>query len=171
MSKGKMKKSKTGKFLRKKEVKESVTPKKVVAKRSNVRTKTLVKSGKLNAIRTSKPSETLVKHLNLEYVTEDHILGQLALPDPCPVKVIINPEHAILQLFVGQRDFQWSMETGELVACGTKIDNPYPDETPATTASTLEDPNAENDDDPEDALDEGVPAKSLVEEDEEKIVS
>lgn len=164
MSKGKMQK-KTGVLRKKalKEVRQSTTAKNVVAKKSKKQSKQPTRTAKptrLTAVRTSSVGNIFIKDLALTYEATDHILGQLSLPDPCPVKIKFDPEHAILQLFVGPRDFQWSMETGEFVASGTMLAEPVADETPATTATEITDEEFNPD----------VTTASPVEQDEEKIV-
>jgi len=96
-----------------------------------------------------------------DFKVEDHILAHLSLPDPCTVRVSIDPEHAILRVFVGQRDFQFSMETGEFVSSGTMMAD---SEAVGTAASEVMDTSEED-------LTPESPEVSEVEEDSEKIVS
>jgi len=53
------------------------------------------------------------------YETQDLIPPMLKLSDPCSVKVRITDKHVFL--FVGQRDWQWNLETGEMVGAGTAM--------------------------------------------------
>ena len=53
---------------------------------------------------------------------DDLILSTLKLPDPCPISIQIKNKDIILH--VGQRDWQWDLEDGHLVGCGTCIDEP-----------------------------------------------
>ena len=50
---------------------------------------------------------------------QDLVLPIIKLPDPCPISIKILKDHIFL--FVGQRDWQWDLETGELVGCGTTL--------------------------------------------------
>ena len=52
-----------------------------------------------------------------EFKQNDLILPMLKLPNPCPVRITLDEKY--LRLFVGQRDWQWNLEDGHLVGCGT----------------------------------------------------
>ena len=53
----------------------------------------------------------------ITFELDDLILGKLKLPDPCPIKVLVSDKH--VHLYIGPRDWEWSIESGELVSCGT----------------------------------------------------
>ena len=52
---------------------------------------------------------------------QDLILPVIKLPDPCPIRIEIKDDYVLL--YIGQRDWQWDSETGELVGCGTTLVN------------------------------------------------
>lgn len=51
--------------------------------------------------------------------TDDLIVPSLKFPDPCPISIQVKEKDIILR--VGQRDWQWDLEDGHLVGCGTCI--------------------------------------------------
>lgn len=53
------------------------------------------------------------------YTTSDLILSEVTLPSPCSISIKVIRDSVILQ--VGPRDWQWSRETGELIASGTAL--------------------------------------------------
>lgn len=54
-----------------------------------------------------------------EFKINDLVLPDLALPDPCPVRIKITDKYIFL--FVGQRDWQWRLNDGSLVGTGTGL--------------------------------------------------
>lgn len=53
------------------------------------------------------------------YETKDAVLPQLEIPNPCPIRIVIDDESVLL--FIGPRDFQWDKETGEWLGQGTTL--------------------------------------------------
>ena len=53
----------------------------------------------------------------IECKTNDSILPIVQLPNPCPIKVIIDGQY--IRLYIGDRDWQWDKD-GELIGEGTK---------------------------------------------------
>ena len=51
-----------------------------------------------------------------EYKTEDLIIPIIDFPDPTEVRVTITDKH--LNVFIGPRDIQFDLETGERVGSG-----------------------------------------------------
>ena len=58
----------------------------------------------------------------MEYKIEDLILPNLTLPEPCPIRIMLDGKN--VRLFVGQRDWGWDYFTGKLTGCGTEINPP-----------------------------------------------
>jgi len=54
----------------------------------------------------------------MEYKTNDLVLPIINLPNPCPIKIIIDDKY--VKLYVGQRDWQWLLD-GNLMGAGTII--------------------------------------------------
>lgn len=55
---------------------------------------------------------------------EDIMLPSLTLPDPCSVRIEIRDDYkgrSNLFLYVGQRDWQWDLETGEWIGSGVNL--------------------------------------------------
>jgi hypothetical protein len=52
------------------------------------------------------------------YTTEDRVLSDISLPDPCPVSVEIDDDS--VRLMVGNRDWEWNRKTNELTAAGLR---------------------------------------------------
>jgi len=57
----------------------------------------------------------------MTYELNDQVLSVLGkgLPDPCPVRIIVN-DHDI-RLYVGPRDWQWDVRTGQFIGSGTRL--------------------------------------------------
>ena len=53
------------------------------------------------------------------YETEDMILALLKFPNPATIRVTVDTKY--VRLFLGQRDWQWDRDTGELVGAGTLL--------------------------------------------------
>lgn len=53
------------------------------------------------------------------YTIDDLILPHLNLPDPCPIKIEIRNDSIVL--YVGSRDWEWDLEEGSLMGCGTLL--------------------------------------------------
>ena len=53
------------------------------------------------------------------YLVEDCILPTLALPDPCPVRIVISADSVIL--YVGQRDWSWKRGCPDHDSAGTML--------------------------------------------------
>ncbi len=51
-----------------------------------------------------------------EFKQDDLILPMLKLPEPCPIRIVIDDDY--VRLYVGQRDWQWRLD-GSFVGCGT----------------------------------------------------
>ena len=54
-----------------------------------------------------------------QYHTDDQIIASLDLPDPCPIYIHIREKSVVLK--VGQRDWQWDLDSGRLVGQGTIV--------------------------------------------------
>ena len=65
----------------------------------------------------------------MEYKTDDVILPELDLPNPCPIRIVVEDKHVFL--YIGPRDWQWERDTGEMVGSGTRLatSEPEPEET------------------------------------------
>ncbi len=50
------------------------------------------------------------------YENLDYVLATLELPDPCPVKIVIDGNY--VRFYVGQRDYQWDRKTQQFVGGG-----------------------------------------------------
>ena len=57
--------------------------------------------------------------MKTKFEVTDLTLPLLELPDPCPIRVEMRNDS--LHLYVGPRDWQWDLENGELVGCGTRL--------------------------------------------------
>lgn len=55
----------------------------------------------------------------MEYKIDDRVLPILSIPNPCPVRVVIDDKY--VRLFVGSRDWQWAKETGKLIGSGAGL--------------------------------------------------
>jgi len=51
------------------------------------------------------------------FETKDLVLPGMELPDPCPIKIRITEDY--VYLYVGQRDWEWNIKTGEFIGQGT----------------------------------------------------
>ena len=51
-----------------------------------------------------------------EYKTEDQVISRIHFSTPTEVRVTITDKH--LNVFIGPRDFQFDLETGERVGSG-----------------------------------------------------
>ena len=54
-----------------------------------------------------------------EFLVNDPIVARLKLPDPCNISVRVSDSY--ISLCVGQRDWQWDRESGELTDTGTYL--------------------------------------------------
>ena len=59
------------------------------------------------------------KKIASEFTTEDMIIPMLKFPDPTPIKITITDKH--LNLYIGARDLQFDLASGECVAGGTGL--------------------------------------------------
>lgn len=59
------------------------------------------------------------KIIKKEFKTEDRIISMIDFPDPTPVRVTITDKH--LNVFIGPRDIQFDLETGECVGGGVGL--------------------------------------------------
>ena len=65
----------------------------------------------------SKRITAVLKRMTFEL--DDLILGKLELPNPCPIKVVVTDE--TVHLYIGPRDWEWSIKSWELISCGTDV--------------------------------------------------
>jgi hypothetical protein len=57
------------------------------------------------------------------YSTEDAILAVMKLPSPCAIRIEVLGDQ--VKLFIGQRDWAWSRETGYLLGAGTAFNRQF----------------------------------------------
>ena len=63
----------------------------------------------------------------MEYIKNDLLLPTLHLPDPCPIKIVVDDKY--VRLFIGTRDWQWTL-AGEFVGSGISLYGAIPAEGP-----------------------------------------